>query len=97
VLGLLASALDHAIHCWDADPQERRYAWPIAPTPQAEAAWTEHANELAAGTLLIQANSWFVGANIPGKKRAFLLIASPSTTLLCGCQVTNTRVLLFVL
>jgi len=47
-----------------------------AATPQAEEAWTEHANELAAGTLLTQANSWFVGANIPGKKRAFLLIAS---------------------
>ena len=41
----------------------------IAPTPQAEEAWVEHANELAAGTLLSDANSWFMGANIPGKKR----------------------------
>ena len=48
----------------------------IAPTPQAEEAWVEHANELLAGSLLTEANSWFVGANIPGKKRAFLLYAN---------------------
>ena len=49
----------------------------IAPTPQAEDAWVEHANELAEGhTLLSDANSWFVGANIPGKKRALLLYAN---------------------
>src|SRR5713101_6121498 len=48
----------------------------IAPTPQAEEAWVEHAAELAAGTLLSDANSWFVGANIPGKKRVFLLYAN---------------------
>jgi cation diffusion facilitator CzcD-associated flavoprotein CzcO len=47
----------------------------IAATPQAEEAWTEHGNELAAGLVLTQTNSWFVGANIPGKKRAFLLYA----------------------
>jgi cation diffusion facilitator CzcD-associated flavoprotein CzcO len=48
----------------------------IAPTPQAEEAWVEHAAELAEGTLLSDADSWFVGANIPGKKRAFLLYAN---------------------
>jgi len=48
----------------------------ITATPQAEDAWVEHSNELLAGSLLTQANSWFVGANIPGKKRAFLLYAN---------------------
>ncbi len=48
----------------------------IAATPQAEDAWVEHSNELLVGSLLTQANSWFVGANIPGKKRAFLLYAN---------------------
>jgi cyclohexanone monooxygenase len=31
---------------------------------------------LAAHTLLSDAKSWFVGANIPGKKRALLLYAN---------------------
>ena len=48
----------------------------IAVTPQAEEEWVEHANELLEGSLLTEADSWFVGANIPGKKRVFLLYAN---------------------
>ena len=48
----------------------------IAPTPAAEGAWVEHADSLTAGTLFAKGNSWFVGANIPGKKRVFLLYAN---------------------
>ena len=48
----------------------------IQPTPEAEEAWVDHANELAAGTILTAADSWFVGANIPGKQRAVLLYAN---------------------
>src|SRR5262245_42216516 len=48
----------------------------IAPTPQAEEAWVEHANELGSQTLLSDAKSWFMGSNIPGKKRAILLYAN---------------------
>jgi len=44
----------------------------IAATPQAEEAWTEHGNSLVAGSLFTETNSWFMGTNIPGKKRAFL-------------------------
>ncbi len=57
----------------------------IAPTPQAEEAWVEHANELATHTLLSDANSWFVGANIPGKKRAFLLYANTAPAYRAKC------------
>jgi cation diffusion facilitator CzcD-associated flavoprotein CzcO len=57
----------------------------IVPTPQAEAAWMEHANELAAGTLLSDANSWYVGANIPGKKRSFLLYANTAPAYRAKC------------
>ncbi|MCW4355681.1 NAD(P)/FAD-dependent oxidoreductase [Hoyosella sp. YIM 151337] len=35
--------------------------------------WTEHVTELANSTLLPLANSWYVGANIPGKPRTFML------------------------
>ncbi|MGE0822741.1 MAG: flavin-containing monooxygenase [Candidatus Binatia bacterium] len=51
----------------------------IAPTLEAEEAWVEHANELASHTLLSDAKSWFMGANIPGKKRSLLLYANTAT------------------
>ena len=38
----------------------------------AEDAWVEHGNEVAHKTLYPLANSWYVGANIPGKKRVFM-------------------------
>jgi cyclohexanone monooxygenase len=49
----------------------------IAPTPDAEAAWTQHVAEAGAKILRTQADSWFVGANIPGKAR--FLLTSPDT------------------
>jgi cation diffusion facilitator CzcD-associated flavoprotein CzcO len=49
----------------------------ISPTPEAEAAWTQHVAEAGAKILRTQANSWFVGANIPGKAR--FLLTSPDT------------------
>ncbi len=45
----------------------------IEATPKAEEEWTDHVNELAQGTLLAEADSWFFGANIPGKKRTVLM------------------------
>jgi cation diffusion facilitator CzcD-associated flavoprotein CzcO len=55
--------------------REKGYAR-ITPTAQAEEAWVQHAAELAEGSLFAAGNSWFVGANIPGKKRVFLLYAN---------------------
>ena len=49
----------------------------IAPTLEAEAAWTQHVAEAGAKILRTQANSWFVGANIPGKAR--FLLTSPDS------------------
>ena len=40
--------------------------------PEAEAKWVEHVNQVANSTLYPQANSWYVGANIPGKPRIFM-------------------------
>ncbi len=45
----------------------------IEATAAAEEAWTDHVNDLAEGTLLSEAASWFFGANIPGKKRTVLM------------------------
>jgi cyclohexanone monooxygenase len=38
----------------------------------AEDNWVAHVNEVAAGTLYPQANSWYMGANVPGKPRIFM-------------------------
>jgi cyclohexanone monooxygenase len=38
----------------------------------AEDNWVAHVNEVAHGTLYPQANSWYMGANIPGKPRIFM-------------------------
>jgi cyclohexanone monooxygenase len=38
----------------------------------AEQAWVEHVAEVAETTLFPQANSWYMGANVPGKPRVFL-------------------------
>ena len=35
-------------------------------------AWVEHVNEIANSTLYPLANSWYLGANIPGKPRVFM-------------------------
>ena len=44
----------------------------IEATPDAEDAWVAHVNEVAEATLFPRANSWYAGANIPGKPRVFM-------------------------
>ena len=44
----------------------------IEPTETAEAGWTQHVNDCAEITLYPAANSWYMGANVPGKPRVFL-------------------------
>jgi len=44
----------------------------IEATDEAEERWVEHVAEVGDATLFPQANSWYVGANIPGKPRVLL-------------------------
>ncbi len=44
----------------------------IEATPDAEEKWVTHVNAVAEMTLYPQANSWYMGANIPGKPRIFM-------------------------
>jgi cyclohexanone monooxygenase len=44
----------------------------IEPSPEAEEQWAEHVNEVAEETLFTGCNSWYMGANVPGKPRVFL-------------------------
>ena len=39
---------------------------------EAQRSWVEHVNESADRTLYPRANSWYVGANVPGKARVFM-------------------------
>jgi cation diffusion facilitator CzcD-associated flavoprotein CzcO/acetyl esterase/lipase len=43
----------------------------IEPTPTAEAGWNQHVADCGAITLMPRANSWYMGANVPGKPRVF--------------------------
>jgi cyclohexanone monooxygenase len=44
----------------------------IEATQKAEDEWVAHVNDVAYKTLFPQANSWYMGANIPGKPRVFM-------------------------
>ncbi|MDP1795122.1 MAG: NAD(P)/FAD-dependent oxidoreductase [Acidimicrobiales bacterium] len=45
----------------------------IEPTDEAEDAWVRHVADAVEGTLYLEADSWWLGANIPGKPRRFML------------------------
>jgi cyclohexanone monooxygenase len=44
----------------------------IEPTLQAESDWVAHVTKVAEGTVMLSCNSWYMGANIPGKSRMFM-------------------------
>lgn len=44
----------------------------IEPEQDAEDEWVAHVSDIASQTLHVQANSWYMGANVPGKPRVFL-------------------------
>lgn len=41
-------------------------------TPEAEEEWVQHVNDVAEQTMYMLADSWYLGANIPGKPRVFM-------------------------
>ncbi len=60
---------------WIADcvawMQDRGHA-AIEATPEAENEWVAHVGEVAGATLYPTCNSWYLGANVPGKPRVFM-------------------------
>ena len=44
----------------------------IEPDQDAETRWVQHVNEVADATLYPMADSWYTGANVPGKPRVFM-------------------------
>jgi cation diffusion facilitator CzcD-associated flavoprotein CzcO/acetyl esterase/lipase len=53
---------------------------------EAEQRWAEHVAEIAAPTVLVEANSWYLGANIPGKPRRFMPYAAGMVKFIEECD-----------
>lgn len=45
----------------------------VEASKEAEKAWAKGVKDMANMTLAVHTNSWYMGANVPGKKREFLL------------------------
>jgi cyclohexanone monooxygenase len=58
----------------------------IEATTEAEEAWVAHVNEVAQATLYPLANSWYMGANVPGKPRVFMPYTGGLPVYLEKCQ-----------
>ena len=63
----------------------------IEATQSAEDRWVAHVNEVAHTTLYPQANSWYMGANVPGKPRVFMpyIGGIPAYRRVCDEVATN--------
>jgi hypothetical protein len=62
----------------------------IEPKDDAQEQWGEHVNTVAGKTLYPTCNSWYLGANIPGKKRVFMpLVGFPPYKQKCDEVATN--------
>jgi cation diffusion facilitator CzcD-associated flavoprotein CzcO len=58
----------------------------IEATPEAEAKWTRHVREVADDTLFPLAESYYVGGNVSGKPRVFILYAGGLDAYTRWCQ-----------
>ena len=62
----------------------------IEASPDAADSWVEHVNAIADQTLYPSCNSWYLGANIPGKTRVFMpLIGFPAYAERCEQVAAN--------
>jgi cation diffusion facilitator CzcD-associated flavoprotein CzcO len=67
-------AIEHHVD-WIAECLEymREHGWTrVEATEEAQDAWAEHVAEVGQASLYVRTNSWYVGANIPGKPRVLL-------------------------
>ena len=60
-------------------------------TVTAEEAWRAHVHSIADKTLFPRADSWYFGANIPGKPREMLVFAGGFATYISECNESAER------
>ncbi|HTK96611.1 MAG TPA: NAD(P)/FAD-dependent oxidoreductase [Pseudomonadales bacterium] len=65
---------------------QSRQAQRIEPMEGAEETWVSHVNELAAASLFPSCNSWYLGANVPGKPRVFMPYSGGFATYVERCN-----------
>ncbi|MEJ6669827.1 MAG: cyclohexanone monooxygenase, partial [Pseudomonadales bacterium] len=72
------------------DTMKQQQTRTIEATAEAASNWVESGNAIAAGTLFPTCNSWYLGANVPGKPRIFMPYVGgfPSYVAICE-QVKN--------
>ena len=63
----------------------------IEATHEAEQAWHDHVTELTEATLFPAAKSWYMGANVPGKKRELLAYPGGLPTYMEKCTEAADR------
>jgi cation diffusion facilitator CzcD-associated flavoprotein CzcO len=78
----IAQLLDHV--------RQRNFARVEATVP-AEEAWRAQVIKIASGTLFPRADSWYLGANIPGKPREMLSFAGGLSTYMATCNESAER------
>ena len=62
----------------------------IEATPEAEDEWVAHVGEVAGATLYPTCNSWYLGANVPGKPRVFMpYLGFPAYVEKCDAVAAN--------
>lgn len=47
----------------------------VEPTAQAEEAWRQRIVDTSSGSLFAETDSWWVGTNIPGRKKEMMIYA----------------------
>lgn len=74
VLANVVSAIEHHVD-WITDCLAHMQAEQLSRVeaePQAQAEWVNEVRRIADMTLFPRANSWYIGANVPGKPRVFM-------------------------
>ncbi|HEX2593289.1 MAG TPA: NAD(P)/FAD-dependent oxidoreductase [Rhizomicrobium sp.] len=61
----------------------------IEATDEAQEKWVAHVNEEGDRTLFPRANSWYVGANVPGKPRVFMPYVGEGYKIRCDAIAAN--------
>ncbi len=64
----------------------QRGAEVVEPTQEALESWGERVADIADSTLLVTANSWYLGANVPGKVRQFMPYAGGMASFVDDCE-----------
>jgi len=74
VLGNMVVSIEHDVEWITAciAMMRKKHLSVIEANPEAQEQWVEHVRHVADGTLYYKADSWFIGANVPGKPRVFM-------------------------